>query len=348
MGRFGLTRKLGVGLAAGSACLLLFSGTPSHAADKPTTLIVADMLPEMAVSSKAIRWWGGEIEKRSQGRVKFEYYFGASLVGAYEQLTSVKNNVIQVTPYYSAYHPDIAPLPGMPVFPLLNTGTLGSALKAADAWMGNNPDVQAEFTRNNVKYMNPLFGADAFMWSKVPIQSMADFEGLSVRGFGPWLALFKILGSSVVSVPVPEIYNTLERGAVKSTVLYLTNGVGLNLYEVTEYLNTTNLGHHCGMPLVMNLDVWNGLPADIQQIIQEVNREALARYVEMHQQNNAREMKLVADKGMKLNQLPPADVAQLKKIAEEKVWYPYAKKLDEKGVNGTQALEDLIRYVNQY
>ena len=57
---------------------------------------------------------------------------------------------------------------------------------------------------------------------------------------------------------------------------------------------------------------------------------------------------LVADKGMKLNQLPPADVAQLKKIAEEKVWYPYAKKLDEKGVNGTQALEDLIRYVNQY
>ncbi len=341
-------RKL-IWKAAFAAAVLLGLGNPAVGADKkPVTLIVADMLPAMAVSSKAIRWWGDEIEKRTNGRVKFEYYFGASLVGAYEQLQSVKSNVIQLSPYYSAYHPDAAPLPAMALLPLLNTGSFAESLRAADAWLQTNAQVQEEFKRNNVKYMNPLFGADAFVWSKVPVRSVSDFQGLSVRAFGPWLALFEALGSSVVSVPVPEIYSTLERGVVKATVLYLTNGVGLNLFEVTEYLNTTNLGHHCGMPLVMNLDAWNGLPAEVRKVIEELNTgEAVDAFIRLHNENNEREIALVKDKGMKFTQFSAEDVEKMRAVAREKVWSPYAKKLDEKGIQGTQALEDLIRTVSR-
>jgi TRAP-type C4-dicarboxylate transport system substrate-binding protein len=341
-------KKRLLGLVVGFVMFsLIFPGAGVCASDKPTKLILADMVPEVTVAAQCIKWWGSEIEKRSGGKVKLEYHFGASLVGAYEQLNSVTNNVIQVSPYYSGYHPDIAPIPAMALFPLMNVGTLEKGLTAADGFLRNNQEAQKEFKKNKVKYMNPLFTANAYMWSKGPIQSVADFKGMSVRGFGPWLALFGAMGSSLVSVPVPEIYNSLERGVVKSTLLYITNGVGLKLFEVTDHLNVTNLGHNCGMPLVMNLDTWNKLPVDVQRVIEEINKEAIKVFCRINQENYEKEMKLVKEKGMKIVEFPQADVEQMKQIARKQVWEPYAKKMDEKGLNGTQTLNDLIRIVGQ-
>lgn len=328
-------------------CLIL-PGSGSCASDKPIKLIVADMVPEITVTAQCIKWWGSEVEKRSGGKVKFEYHWGASLVGAYEQLSSVMNNVIQVSPYYSGYHPDVAPIPSMALFPLMNVSTLEKGLTAADQFLRNNQEAQKEFKKNKVKYMNPLFTANAYMWSKSPIKSVADFKGMSVRGFGPWLALFGAMGSSLVSVPVPEIYNSLERGVVKSTVLYLTNAIGQKLYEVTDHLNVTNLGHNCGMPLVINLETWDRLPGEVQKAVEELNaKEAIRNFCRINQESYEKEMKLVKEKGMKIIEFPQPEVEQMKQIARQQVWAPYAKKMDEKGLNGTQTLDDLIRYVGK-
>lgn len=331
----------------------IFSGVWANhgadAADTPIKLIIVDMVPPVALQGQCAKWWGDEVMKRGQGKVKVEFYFGASLVGAYEQLSAVMNNVVQVTPYYSGYHPDIAPIPSMALFPLMNIKSLESGLKAADDFFRNNPEVQKEFAKNKVKYMNPLYGADAYMWSKVPLTAAAEFKGLTVRGFGPWLTLFTAMGSSMVSVPVPEIYNSLERGVVKSTVLYLSNGVGLNLFEVTNHLNITNLGHNCGMPMVMNLETWNKLPEDMKKVIDELNtKDAIPNFVRLYQQSREREMKLVKDKGMKLSEFTQPEVEKMIALAKEKVWMPYAKNLDQKGVNGTKTLDDLIKYVSKY
>lgn len=341
-------RLLGLIVGLSLVCMIIPS-VGVYAADKAVNLKLADMIPEAAVGAKCIKWWGSEIEKRTGGKVKFEYFFGASLVGAYEQLSSVSNNVIQVSPYYSGYHPDLAPLPLMALFPFMNIGTLESGLKAADAFFRNNPDVQKEFKKNNVKYMNPLFTANAYMWSKGPIKSIADFKGMSVRGFGPWLTFFQAMGSTLVSVPVPEIYNSLERGVVTSTLLYLTNGVSLNLFEVTDHLSLTNFGHNCGMPLVMNLDTWNKLPADVKKVIEEINtKETIPNFSRINQAGYQREMDIVKKKGMTTYKFSPEDVETMKQIAKTKVWEPYVKKLDAKGVNGTQTLNDLIKYVQKY
>lgn len=329
--------------------ILAFPGVEEGFSGEPIKLIVADMAPPKSVTPQVTHWWGGEIEKRTNGKVKFEYYWGASLVGAYEQLTSVKNNVIQLSPYYSGYHPDVAPIPLMALFPLINIGSFESALKAADEFFRNNAEVKKEFKKNNVKYISPLFTANAYMWSKVPIKSTADFDGLTIRAFGPWLTLFGAMGSSLVSVPVPEIYNSLERGVVKATVLYLTMGVGLNLFEVTDHVNITNLGHNCGMPMVMNLDAWNKLPDDVKKVIEDINRkETVPNFVRINETNYAREMNIVKKKGIGISEFSPSEMEKMIKIAKEKVWYPYAKKLDEKGLNGTKVLEDLLKYVKKY
>ena len=59
-------------------------------------------------------------------------------------------------------------------------------------------------------------------------------------------------------------------------------------------------------------------------------------------------MKLVKDKGMKLSEFSQPDVEKMIDIAKEKVWYPYAKGLDKKGLNGTKVLNDYLQYVKKH
>lgn len=312
-------------------------------------LIFADMASPNSVTAKCTEWWGSEIEKRTKGKVNFEYFWGGSLVGAYEQLNSVKNNVIQLSPYYSGYHPDVAPIPLIALFPMINRGSLESGLNAANEFFLTNEHVKKEFEKNNVKYMNPLFSAHGYTWSKSPINSISDFKGLNIRAFGPFLTFFEALGSSLVSVPVPEIYNSLERGVVDGTLLYLTLGISINLPEVASSINISNLGHNCGMPMVMNLDTWKRLPEDVKNVIEELNKsETISKFVELDKENYAREIKIAEDKEMKIVTFPEDDIEKMTKIAKEQIWFPYGKKLESKGLPGKDIINSYIKLIEKY
>lgn len=221
-------RRKGLVLILFSLVLVLFCVFPGNgqsASEKVIKLRVADMSPPHSNTTQFLEWWGSEIEKRTQGQVKFEYYWSASLVKGMEQMSSVANNVIQATPYYSAYHPDKAPLPVISGLPLIcSKGTIKGSLKASDEFYRTTPDLQKEYQANNVKYMCPLVVSYPFLWSKVPIRTVSDLQGLTMRAFGVQATLLSSLGCSMVNVEVPEIYNVLERGVVKATWLQLSLG----------------------------------------------------------------------------------------------------------------------------
>lgn len=321
---------------------------PVDAAEKVIKLRLADMVPPTAAAAMGGQWWASEVEKRTGGRVHVECFFGGSLVGAYELLNAVKSGAIHVSPYLSGYHPDMAPLPSVCLFPLMNTGPLKQAMLAAEEWYRTEPALLAEFKKNNVKFLYTNNLGNQYLWSRGPIKSLGDLKGLRIRTFGPLLGLFQELGCSLVSVPVPEVYNVLERGAVDCTTQYLTNAVGGRYFEVTKYLNITELGHNCGAPNVMNLDTWNSLPPDIQAVIEKVNHDMIEKGVEMDRDAYNANMKTVKEHKMVIESFSPDEVNKMTELARTKVWEPYAAKLDPKGIPATEALKRYIQLVEKY
>ncbi len=322
--------------------------TSTSVAQKIFKLKYADMCPPGSAVARGGQWWASEVEKRTGGQVKVECFWGGSLIGAYEQLNAVKSGIIHVSPYYSGYHPDLAPLPGMGLFPLMNRGTLKEAMAASDEWHRTDSAVTAEFKKNSVKFMYSYNLANHYLWSKVPIKSLGDLKGLRIRTFGPFLSLFKELGCGLVSVPVPEVYNALERGAVDCTTQYLSNAIGGHLPEVTKYVNITELGHNCGAPVVMNLDTWDSLPADVQTVINKINSEMIEKSVEIDNELYNAYMKSVKGSKMTIQQFSPSEVEKMIELTRTKVWEPYAAKLDEKGIAATQALKHYIQLTEKY
>lgn len=308
----------------------------------------ADMCPSGSTMAKSGQWWASEVDKRTGGRVKVECYWGGSLIGGYEQLNSVKSGIIQVTPYYSGFHPDLAPLPSIALFPMINRGTLKEAMGASDEWYRTEPAIATEFKKNNVKYLFTYNMANHYLWSKVPLKTLGDLKGLRIRTFGPFLAFFKELGCGLVTMPVPEVYTALEKGAVDCTTQYLSNGIGGRYQEVVKYANLTELGHNLGAPIVMNLDTWNSLPADIQTILNKVDSEMVDKMAEIDKDLYNSYIKTIKDVGLITNQFSQGEVEKLTEMAKAKVWEPYVAKFDEKGIPATQSLKHYIQMTEKY
>lgn len=333
---------------------LLFVGmflTASHGfsqtKEKPIPLKIADMSPVSSDPSQMFEWWANEIEKGTGGRVKFERYYSGSLIGAYEQLSSVKSGIIQVTPYYSGYHPDLAPLPLIGLMPMVHRGSAKQALLSSDELCKTHPALQAEFKKNNVKYMFQVFNTNHYIFSKKPITSLKELEGKTLRSFGPYLTFFKELKANVVSLPMPEIYEAIERGAVDGTTMFLSMGTGARYYEIMKYVNITETGHNMGMPAVMNLKTWNKLPKDIQDIIAGVNRRAVEKAVALNKASYARDMKLLEDNKVNLVRFSDEEIAKMAEVAKTKVWIPYAEGVEKKGIPGKKVLDDYLNIIEK-
>ena len=110
-------------------------------------------------------------------------------------------------------------------------------------------------------------GLEAFV-SKVPLDSVADLEGVKVRSPEGLIAnVFRAAGASPVNLPASEVYTSLDKGVIDAadySVFSVNQEVGMN--DVAAH--PVYPGFH-SLPLVevsMNKAKWDGLPQDVQQL----------------------------------------------------------------------------------
>ena len=114
-----------------------------------------------------------------------------------------------------------------------------------------------------------ISGADQFFFCKEGITELADFEGRKVRSHGSalsdWIEGF---GASAQFVAFAEVYTALERGILDCGVTVAFASVAQRWYEVTTYM-VGPLPTQTVNTVIISPQVWNELPADIQQILIE-------------------------------------------------------------------------------
>jgi TRAP-type C4-dicarboxylate transport system substrate-binding protein len=147
-----------------------------------------------------------------------------------------------------------------------------------------------------------------------------------------------------VHIPPADQYTPLERGLVDGFPGNWEEAVAFKKFEVTEYRTAIN-GWTRGMSQIMNLDVWNGLPPDIQQIFEEttgLGRSELAAHIFAEADGQCRQMIEDYDKqagNPAIYDLPKEErdkwAAVVDGVAEE-----WAEEMDAKGLPGTAMLAE--------
>ena len=112
-------------------------------------------------------------------------------------------------------------------------------------------------------------GGDQFFFCKDSVTSLADFEGKKTRSHGAALSdWIEGMGAEAQFVAFAEVYTALERGILDCGVTVAFAAHAQRWYEVTDYM-VGPLSSQLLSNAIINQEIWQGLPPDIQQILLE-------------------------------------------------------------------------------
>jgi TRAP-type C4-dicarboxylate transport system substrate-binding protein len=217
--------------------------------------------------------WCKEVAKRTDGRVKVTYYPGGSLVKANLMYDSVVKGITEVGFGVLGYTPGRFPLSEVFALPL----GFKSALQAARC---SNAYLQKfkpkEFDDVKVMYLHSC-GPGQFH-CKNPISKLEDLKGNRFKGSGYTLRVVTALGGTPTDIPIVELYDSVKRGVTDGAFLPMETLKGFKLTEVCPYTYSVSAGNDAPPFFVaMNKATWDSLPKDIQQIIDDLNREFIEK-----------------------------------------------------------------------
>ena len=156
-------------------------------------------------------------------------------------------------------------------------------------------------------------------WFNKQIQTAADLNGLKMRIPGLGGKVMSRLGVNAQSLPGGEVFVALERGAIDAA-----EWVGPYDDEKLGLQNAADYYYYPGwwepgptLDLTINLDEWNRLPAEYQEVIKtaafEANTNMLAKYDAL----NGSALQRLVDGGTKLVAYSPEIMAAAEKASFE-------------------------------
>lgn len=116
------------------------------------------------------------------------------------------------------------------------------------------------------------------LFTQSPVRNLQDLKGMEIRSVASSVPSLKALGAAPVTMPMGEAYLSLNQGIVQGILGPAEILKGFRLAEVSKYSTKTPFLYNTVFMKVMNLETWNSLPLEVQEIIDEVNAEFLIHY----------------------------------------------------------------------
>ena len=339
-----IARRLGVcALAFGLSAMAVATASAQTIELKFSTINA-----ENNVLAVAHKWWADEIEKRTDGRVTVRIFWADSLVKGVDMLVGTGQGLTDVGVSTVGYYPGQLPLSTVLELPYV-TERVDAAMRAMNEAYASFEPLREEFESHNVRLLTFVPAPAGIIGTKVPVHSVDDLKGLKLRGFGVINLSLEKLGATGVAVPINELYVALQRGVVDGwSGTHAESAVALKFYEVTKYMTNPAMGNFAAVHMVVNKDVWDGLPPDIQQIVQEVTDEYISKATQDFLDNNGKLVDVLLENGVEFYHLPPEELERIRSILLPGLWDDFVAQVDAKGLPGSELFAVYRELVAKY
>ena len=324
-----------------SVLIVPFQG---HAQEKVITLKVANWFPVAHKQTPLLESWGKDLEKRTNGRVKVNYYPAGTLVPAPQSYDAVTKGISDVGNHVLGYTVGRFPLTEVLDLPLgYPNNTVPT--KLANAFYDKFKP--KEF--NDVKVLWFHAQAPGIVHTKTkPITKLEDLKGMKMRTYGSNAKLMSLLGGTPVAMPMTDVYDALSRGVAEGLMCAYEATEGFRFGDQLKY-STENYAtsYSAVFAIVMNKDKWNSLPPDIQKIIDTMSKEYIEKYAAMWDDIEISGKAYLVKRGNKINTLSKEEETKWVEKAQP-IFDDYVKKMKEKGLPGDEALKFARDYLKPY
>lgn len=256
------------------AMSLTFLGTSCSKGQKTILFRYANEQPIGAIRSQSMLFFETELEKRTEGRIEVELYFGGVLGYERELMDFVATGALQGTRggFYSDANPKYNLL-GMPFL----VEDWDQAIRLMNSDFVEEINWEAAENGFHIPAIGISQGFRAHTNSVRPITHPDDLKGLKMRV--PMMEVYVqtalAFGANPQELPYSGVYQALQTGVVDGQDNAVSNIWDFKVYEVSKYLTITNYATGPD-PLMVNLSWYQNLPDDLKKIFDEVSRETIA------------------------------------------------------------------------
>lgn len=317
-----------------------------HGADQkqtPITLTYSNFFTPREVHAQLGDTWSKEIEKRTHGKVKINYYPGGTLVKGDQIYQAALQGGTDIG--MSVFSYTVGNFPGMEAIDL----PLGYGSGKAATWVINDfYRIHKPKELAGVKVLYLHAHGPALLHSKKLINRLKDLKGMKIRSTGLSAKIIKALGAVPVAMSQEETFLALKNNVVDATFSPMEVLKGWKQAEVIKYtIDDCCIGYTSGMYVVMNLKKWSSLSPDIQKVFDEVSWEWVSKHGEAWDIADEEGRKFTLSLGNKVAQLDMQE-----KIRWVKAIHPvidgYITEATQKGVPGKEYVETIKEFIGQY
>ena len=322
-----------------AACFLLVLGFTTMAFADTVKLTYSSFFPPTHIQSKLAEQWCREVEKRTQGAVKIDFFPGSTLSKAHQNYDGVVEGISDIGLSCLAYSRGRFPTMAAIDLPLgYHSGS--QATRVANA-------VYEKFQPKELDDVQPMYfhahGPGLLFTADKPVKTLGDLKGLKIRATGNSALLIKALGGTPVAKPMSETYQSLQKHIVDGSIHPVESNKGWKLAEVVKFgTESFPVAYTTTFYVVMNKDKWNSLDAKTQAVIREINGEWAVRHGDAWDEADAVGKQFFLDKGGKFIPLSDEESARWVEAALP-VMADYVKNVQAKKIDG----DTVVRFIKQ-
>ena len=315
--------------------LAMAVGATSTVFAKTTKLTYSCFFPPTHIQSILAEAWCQEVEKRTNGQVKIDYFPGQTLTKARQAYDGTVQGLSDIGFSVFAYTRGRFPVMAAVDLPLGYASGVAATEVINRVYDKFKPK---ELDDVQVMYLH-AHGPGLIHTRDKAIRKMEDIRGLKFRAHGTSALVIKALGGTPVPKPMPESYEMLQKGVVDGAVYPLEANKGWKLGEVCHYFTGAfSAAYTTSFFVVMNKDRWNSLSAGVQKTIREINKEWAVKHGEAWDSSDMEGIKFFMNQKGQAIGLDAKEQARWKK-AVAPIIDDYVTKANAKGLNGKQIVD---------
>jgi len=285
------------------------------------------------------------IEEAGNGKIKITMYPAQTLTKSSENYDAVISGIADIGWSYFSYFTNRFPLSEVVNLPMLGFNTAAEASETIWRLYDETDLIKHEWAETHVL---SLMSHDCAGFSaNFVVKTKEDLKGRKFRTpSGPVLEFYERLGASIVSMPIPDTYQALEKGVIDGLSLVWEGQDNVSIQEVVKYgydIKTAAGGFY----LVMNKQKWESLPDDVKEVFnQECGLKAALQFSKGWDETNPMTIEKFKAAGVQFLEIDQAELDTWKEIAME-VNEKWAKDLDAKGMKGTETLNKTLEILKE-
>ncbi|MEI7532540.1 MAG: TRAP transporter substrate-binding protein DctP [Betaproteobacteria bacterium] len=268
-----------------------------------------------------------EVEKRTNGALKFDIYPGSSLMKTMAQFSAIRKGALDMSYYPLPYAGGEIVETNIGLMPALVTSyEQGARWKTAECGKILNKLLEEK----GVIMVSWVWQAGGVASRTGPIVLPSDLKGVKVRGGSrEFDAMLKAAGGSVMtSIASNEIYAAVQTGALDAVYTSSASLMSFKMPELTKnYTSARNKSYWYMLePLLMSKMVFDALPKNQRDIIMAVGAEMEKFGTEAAMADDTEAALQFARAGNKVFDLDASAIEKWRAIAKETAWKDYADK----------------------